>query len=139
MFSSLSQTSFEITFNPSRAHGLILHFGSHSQVRDFISLTLINSRVQFRFDLGSGVAMLTSSAISLDMWHTVYATRNGRVGTLRVDNEAAITATSPGSLQHLPTLGNIQLGGVGDINILSPHTGTEIGYEGCIGSLKVYA
>lgn len=136
-FSNPRQTSLEITFNPSSSHGLLLHFGDHTQFRDFLSLTLINSRVQFRYDLGSGVAILTSSPLALNTWHTIYATRNGRTGMLTVDNGAVITAVSPGGLQELPPIGNLRLGGVGDTNILSPHIGTEIGYQGCIQSLKV--
>ena len=136
-FSNPRQTSLEITFNPSSSHGLLLHFGDHTQLRDFLSLTLINSRVQFRYDLGSGVAILTSSPLSLNTWHTIYATRDGRTGTLTVDNGAVITAVSPGGLQELPPIGNIRLGGLGDTSILSPHIGTEIGYQGCIQSLQV--
>ncbi len=137
-FVDASLTSIQITFNPSSPHGLLLYFGDHTQQRDFLSLTLINSRVQFRYDLGSGVALITSPVLALNSWHTVYARRDGISGSLRVDNGDVITGSSPGSLQQLPVFGNIRLGGVLDTSVLSPHVGTEIGYQGCVESLKVW-
>ncbi len=136
-FSDGSQTSLQITFNPSSSHGLLLHFGDHTQQRDFLSLSLINSRIQYRYDLGSGVAILTSPVLSLNTWHTVYVSRDGTSGSLRIDNGEIITGKSPGTLQQLPVFGNIRLGGVADTSVLSLHVGTDIGFQGCVQTLKV--
>lgn len=137
-FNDAGRTSLQLTFNPSSPHGLLLHFGDHTQQRDFLSLSLINSRVQYRYDLGSGVAILTSSALTLNSWHTIYADRDGASGSLRIDNGYVITGRSPGTLWQLPVFGNIRLGGVADSSVLSPHVGTDIGFQGCIQTLKVH-
>lgn len=136
-FVDASQTSIQLTFYPISPHGLLLHFGDITQHRDFLSLTLVNNRVQFRYDLGSGVAIITSPLISLNSWHTVYVRRDGSSGSLRVDDGETVTGASPGTLRQLPIFGNIYLGGVLDASIVSPHVGTEIGYQGCVESLKV--
>ena len=65
--------------------GLILYNGEtdNNQVGDFISLSMSGSRVEFRFDLGSGPVIITSDPVALDTWHTVRIKRNKREGQLK--------------------------------------------------------
>ncbi len=84
------------------------------------------------------MAILTSPVLTLGAWHTIYAERDGTSGSLRIDNGIIITGQSPGTLRSLPLYGNIRLGGVADSSVLSPHVGTDISFQGCIQTLKVY-
>lgn len=52
--------SIEVYFMPKSANGLLLYNGQMKNGRgDFISLNLARGHLQFRFNLGSGIANLT--------------------------------------------------------------------------------
>lgn len=52
--------SIEVFFMPKATNGLILYNGQMKNGRgDFISLNLARGHLQFRFNLGSGIANLT--------------------------------------------------------------------------------
>lgn len=52
--------SLEIWFLPSSNNGVLVYNGQLTTGKgDFISLNLMNGHVQFRFDLGSGIANIT--------------------------------------------------------------------------------
>ena len=47
---------------------------------DFISFGMRSGRAEFRLDVGSGPAVITSDPLELDRWHTVRVRRDGRDG-----------------------------------------------------------
>ena len=47
---------------------------------DFMSLGLREGRVEFRFDVGSGPAIIQSDPIEMGRWHTVRIKRNHKEG-----------------------------------------------------------
>ena len=52
--------SLEIWFLPASDNGVLIYNGQVANGKgDFISLNLVNGHVQFRFDLGSGIANIT--------------------------------------------------------------------------------
>jgi len=52
-------TSIEILFKASYSSGLILYSGAAGdRLGDFVSIALVDGYVDYRFDLGSGPAML---------------------------------------------------------------------------------
>ena len=105
--------------------GMILYNGQTSNGNgDFVSVNLVNGRVQYCYDLGSGVANLTSGGesnlvqesptkypISLSEWHSVKITRNGPHGTLQVDEGPIVSGSSPHSLTELNLATSLFLGG----------------------------
>ena len=126
-----------LSFNPATAHGLLFHHGDLTINRDFVSISVIEQQVEFRFDLGSGPAILMSEPVSLNDWHYVQATREGRNGVLQVDGGAVVTGQSEGTLTILNVNSDIFVGGVADYDTVSPHAGTEVGLIGCIMDLEV--
>jgi len=48
---------------------------------DFISFGMRDRRAEFRLDVGSGPAIITSDPLELDQWHTVRIRRDRREGT----------------------------------------------------------
>lgn len=61
--------------------GLILYNGEKPIDGDFISLGLKNGRVEFRFNVGSGPAIITAhDPITLNEWHTVRIHREKKIG-----------------------------------------------------------
>lgn len=126
-----------LSFNTAAAHGLLYHHGDQTINRDFVSISVIEQRVEFRFDLGSGPAILVSEPVSLNDWHYVVATRSSRSGTLQVDEGAVVSGQSEGALSILNVNSDIFVGGVADYDTVSPHAGTEVGLTGCIRDLEV--
>ena len=111
--------------------------GNTTSYRDFLSISLVDCRVEFRYDLGSGPAIIISQPLSLDTWHDVIAYRLFRDGRLEVDGNVQ-EGVSPGTTTIL-NVGDQDyfIGGVEDYSIVSPHAGTEVGLIGCADSLEV--
>ncbi len=94
-------------------------------------------RVELRYDLGSGPAIVISQPVSLDTWYDVVAYRLHREGRLTV-NGSSVQGVSPGTTTILNVGGeDYFVGGVEEYSIVSPHAGTEVGLTGCIDNLEV--
>lgn len=51
---------FEIWFLTNRLSGMLLYTGQSTKAKgDFISINLVNGYLQFRYNLGSGIANIT--------------------------------------------------------------------------------
>ena len=69
----------------SLSPGLILYNGHMTDgTGDFISLGMRDGRVEFRLDVGSGPAVITSEPVGLDQWYTVRIRRDGRNGNMNI-------------------------------------------------------
>ena len=126
-----------LSFNPVSPNGLLFYYGDSTQNRDFLSIALIERRVEYRFDLGSGPAVLISNRVNLNEWHYVVVYLDGPRGSMTVDDGIEITNNFEGLLAVLNAAGDIFVGGVSDYDTVSPHAGTEIGLTGCINGLEV--
>jgi len=62
--------------------GLILYNGQYEGGGDFVSLGLVNGRVDFRLNVGSGPVSITSDEISLHSWHTLRFRKHKNTGKL---------------------------------------------------------
>ena len=132
-----STTTISITFYPIQSTGVLLYAGDVTRSTDFIALTLSNSRVEFRYNLGSGPARIVSNPVSMYEWHTVEATRSLRSGTLIIDNTEFSNGTSPGTTRQLNIIGFLYLGGIDNYSIVSRSIGVYSGFAGCIDELMV--
>ena len=105
----------EIWFLTRSYDGMLLYNGQTSNGNgDFVSLNLVNGLIQYKYDLGSGIANLTSGMkgkITLNEWHSVKITRNGPHGTLQVDGGAVVSGSSPAALTELNLETPLYLGG----------------------------
>ena len=137
LFSNTSTSTIRLVFNAAAPRGLLFYSGNTTLYRDFISLSLVDQRVEFRYDLGSGPAILISAPIALNTWHTVYAARVRRDGMLVVDNMAPVRRQSVGTTTQLDVRGGIFVGGVRDYSHVSSMAGSEVGFIGCIDTLEV--
>ncbi|XP_027198561.2 pikachurin-like [Dermatophagoides pteronyssinus] len=123
-----------IIIKPYEQNGLFLYNGERmDKTGDFISLNLVDGFVEFRFDLGSGAAILRSpEKISMKEWHTIYATRTGREGLLRVDDQPVAHGQSLGAFTQLTLPLNLYIGGVTSLNAIHHNVGANRLYHGCI-------
>jgi len=63
--------------------GLILYSGQMTDGSgDFVSFGMRNRRAEFRLDVGSGPAVITSDPLELDRWYTVRVRRERKEGRL---------------------------------------------------------
>ena len=86
---SLDKTTIYISIKPLQRDGLIFYASQlpSPPVSDFIAIGLYDGFVEFRYDLGSGTAVIKSNEqVDLYVWHTIHARRDmkdGEKGCLR--------------------------------------------------------
>ena len=95
--------SIELWFLTHASDGLLLYNGQLNNGRgDFISLNLVQAKLEFRFNLGSGIANITSpDPVTLDTWHCVRISRLGREGVLQLDDGTVARGLSGSPLTEL--------------------------------------
>ncbi|XP_032935509.1 basement membrane-specific heparan sulfate proteoglycan core protein isoform X4 [Catharus ustulatus] len=125
----------EVEFLPLAPDGLLLFSaGKAAPVEDFVALAMIGGHLEFRYELGSGPAVLRSAEpVALGQWHWVTAERVHKDGTLVVDDAAPVKRSSPGKSQGLNLRSPLYLGGT------EPHLRppTNVSFRGCIGEVSI--
>ncbi|KAK2193775.1 hypothetical protein NP493_5g02050 [Ridgeia piscesae] len=103
---------------------------------DFISIAVKNRRVEFRFNSGSGTAILKSKeTVKPGMWMTIVAERSQQDGSLSINGGVAVKGSSRGRTIGLNLKRPLYLGGV-DPNVrVAPGAGVDAGFHGCIGEV----
>ncbi|XP_026579671.1 basement membrane-specific heparan sulfate proteoglycan core protein-like, partial [Pseudonaja textilis] len=129
----------EVEVKPLSPNGLVLfNGGDGSPVADFVSLNMANGHLEFRYELGSGTAVLRShKPLALGQWHKVAAERLNKDGTLQVDEERPVKRSSPGKSQGLNLHTSLYLGGVEDSVKLPAAANISSHFHGCIGEVSV--
>ncbi|XP_071744325.1 agrin isoform X3 [Lepeophtheirus salmonis] len=133
--------SFEIQvwFLTYQPNGMILYNGQNTNGHgDFLSLNLVNKKVQYRYDLGSGIANMTSKeSVQIGQWHKVKITRKGPHGSLQLDDGQVVTGSSYAPLTELNLNLPLYLGGFKFSYTLSRNSDIVIGLDGAIQGLSV--
>ena len=132
-------TYLYIEIRPSSLDGLIL-FNGQTDGPDYIAILLRSGRVEFHYNLGGGSAVIISNSIlTTEEWHSIEARRNGRSGTLIVNNQIPITRESPEGYNSLQLSGDLLIGGSLDMKILPAELGIDQNFHGCIRVLQTQA
>ncbi|XP_033615915.1 pikachurin isoform X1 [Fukomys damarensis] len=136
-----SYQSFQITleFRAEAEDGLLLYCGENEHGRgDFMSLAVIRRSLHFRFNCGTGVAIIISrTKIKLGAWHTVTLYRDGVNGLLQLNNDTPVTGQSQGQYSKITFRTPLYLGGAPSTFWLVRATGTNRNFHGCVQSLAV--
>ncbi|XP_059546876.1 basement membrane-specific heparan sulfate proteoglycan core protein isoform X6 [Myotis daubentonii] len=129
----------DIEFKPLAPNGILLFSGGKREpVEDFVSLAMVGGHLEFRYELGSGLAVLRSpEPLALGRWHRVSAERLNKDGSLRVDGGRPVLRSSPGKSQGLNLHTLLYLGGVEPSVQLSPATNISTPFRGCLGEVSV--
>ncbi|KAM8864757.1 basement membrane-specific heparan sulfate proteoglycan core protein isoform 6-T6 [Spinachia spinachia] len=129
----------ELEFKPMERDGLMFFCGGKKmKVEDFVAISMVEGHVEFRYELGTGQAILLSpEPVSLGQWHKVVAERNKRFGHLKVDQGPVEKKTSPGKAQGLNIHTPMYLGGVPNMDILPKPANISELFEGCIGEVSI--
>ncbi|XP_019785684.1 pikachurin isoform X1 [Tursiops truncatus] len=136
-----SYQAFQITleFRAEAEDGLLLYCGENEHGRgDFMSLAVVQRSLQFRFNCGTGLAIIVSETkIKLGGWHTVTLYRDGLNGLLQLNNGTPVTGQSQGQYSKITFQTPLYLGGSPRAYWLVRATGTNRGFQGCVQSLTV--
>ncbi|XP_044207348.1 basement membrane-specific heparan sulfate proteoglycan core protein isoform X2 [Thunnus albacares] len=129
----------ELEFKPLERDGLMFFCGGKKmKVEDFVAISMVEGHVEFRYELGTGQAVLLSQKpVSLGQWHRVVAERNKRAGHLKVDQGPVERRSSPGKAQGLNIHTAMYLGGVPNMDILPKPANVSEMFEGCIGEVSI--
>lgn len=129
-------TYFYIEIRPSSLDGLIL-FSSQSDGPDYIAILLRRGQIELYYNLGGGSASIVSNfTLTVGEWHSIEARRNGRSGTLIVNNQVPVTCESPEGFNSLQINGDLMIGGSLDMKILPVELGLDQSFHGCIRELQ---
>ncbi|XP_058264455.1 chondroitin sulfate proteoglycan 4 isoform X2 [Hemibagrus wyckioides] len=128
--------SFQLSlqFKTSRRSGLLLLAAGN---RDYLSLELINGRLQARMDMGSGEVLLSSSGVQLNnlIEHHVSLKLQENKLTMTVDGLFSTYVDVPGEEEDLSIDMGVFLGGVRDLDV--EYFGTAIPFlRGCMSDIK---
>nr|XP_058908989.1 basement membrane-specific heparan sulfate proteoglycan core protein isoform X11 [Kogia breviceps] len=129
----------DVEFKPLAPDGVLLFSGGKSgPVEDFVSLAMVGGHLEFRYELGSGLAVLRSSEpLALGRWHRMSAERLNKDGSLRVNGGRPVLRSSPGKSQGLNLHTLLYLGGVEPSLQLPLATNTSAHFRGCVGEVSV--
>ncbi|XP_044138378.1 basement membrane-specific heparan sulfate proteoglycan core protein isoform X4 [Bufo gargarizans] len=129
----------DLEFKPLSPDGLIFFSGGkEAPVEDFVSLTMAGGHLEFRYELGSGLAILRSTdPVTLGHWHKASAERVHKDGTLQVDRAPPVKRSSPGKSLGLNLKTLMFLGGVDSSMKLPSAVNVTQPYQGCIGEVSI--
>ncbi|XP_013414404.1 pikachurin [Lingula anatina] len=136
---ALSYTEIELVFKATNKDGTLLYNGFTTDRRgDFISLALVDGYLEYRFDLGTGPAIIRSSQpLPLNAWHTVKISRTGRDGVLEVNEQPAVQGLSQGAYTQLTLLQDLFIGGHRNYDDTSKYAKVKQSFQGCIQKVVV--
>ncbi|XP_069117853.1 agrin-like isoform X2 [Argopecten irradians] len=131
--------TIEMSFRSLNTDGLLLFSSQFANgTGDFISITLVDQYVEFRFDLGSGIAIIRSlEKIPLNQDCHVIASRFDREGMLIVNASPGVSQMSPASLVSLDLKGPLYIGFLPEhANLGLERAGVDVGFVGCVMTLQ---
>ncbi|KAI6230503.1 Basement membrane proteoglycan [Aphelenchoides fujianensis] len=130
---------FELRTNAEQ--GVIFWQGQspHSELagEDYMSVGLNDGHLVFSYELGGGAAQLVSAEpVNDGKVHRIRAERQGRNGTLKVDNSPPLHGKSSGILAMLNVEGNIYLGGLPNLSSMTAGLYAE-NFVGCVADFRL--
>ncbi|XP_014662216.1 PREDICTED: basement membrane-specific heparan sulfate proteoglycan core protein-like [Priapulus caudatus] len=118
--------------------GLLLYASQNKDGRgDFVSLTIRDGRIEFRFDSGSGPAIIRSDYIKQGEWVKVDAGYNQQEGALTIDDAARYEGRAPGTTRSLNLKTQLYVGGVPHGVVVSPFVEVTLAFTGCVSLLEL--
>ncbi|XP_056008873.1 LOW QUALITY PROTEIN: agrin-like [Ostrea edulis] len=128
---------FEIRLKILNEDGIITFASQYPNgTGDFIAVTVVKGYLEFRYDLGSGLALIRSKEqLTRNKYHRVVVNRVGKSGQLQVDNSPVLYGESEGALTSLDLSDFLYLGNVPEeAREAKKRLGIQVGMAGCINS-----
>ncbi|XP_042234513.1 agrin-like isoform X4 [Homarus americanus] len=135
-----NKVQVELEFRTFTDSGILLYSQQQKDGSgDFLSLALVNGFVEFRYNLGSGPALIRShERVQMKRFHRVVAKRYQRDGILQLDESEDAIGKAPGNLKSLDLRGSTYIGYVPtNERRVWENTGTAEGLVGCLRSVRI--
>ncbi|CAD5112892.1 DgyrCDS2100 [Dimorphilus gyrociliatus] len=127
---------YEIIFRPKAETGVLLYCGASnsSKSTDFFSVVLEDGYVVFRFQLGSGVTLVTSKEkVLMNDWNRLMFQRDKKQGWMELNSIRSYNKSTKKS-EDMNVDGIFYVGGID--KKMSPESGVKYGFIGAIQSLE---
>lgn len=136
-----TRLTLELDFISYSENGILLYNGQTPDGEgDFVSLSIRQGYVEFRFNLGSGTEILRSKQkILLGQMVKIVAKRYMKDGTLTVEGQDDVAGKSGGDLKSLDLAENLIIGSAGPnaANKILDNIGVKRGFVGCLHRLRI--
>ncbi|CAL1546871.1 unnamed protein product [Lymnaea stagnalis] len=134
-----NEFDIKLSFRPETTDGMVLYNGHFVDMPgDFLCFGLSGQYPEFRFDAGSGPAIIRGKQpLALNQWHTVQLKREKKNGTMFVNDEPAYRGEAPGQFEGLDLGSPMYVGGVPAATVLSPSVGFRSGFVGGLSEIVV--
>ncbi|XP_067329099.1 agrin isoform X4 [Anolis sagrei] len=135
--------TMEVVFLAKNPSGMIFYNGQKTDGKgDFISLSLHDGYLEYRYDLGKGAAVIKSKEpIPLNTWTSVLLERNARKGVMRINSGERIMGESPKSRKLPHTSLNLKeplyVGGAPDFSKLARAAAMSTSFDGAIQKISI--
>ncbi|KAJ7994325.1 hypothetical protein DPEC_G00264700 [Dallia pectoralis] len=135
LLSYLSFMEFEMTFQASQPQGTLL-YSDDAGSRDFLAINLVDGYVEFRFDCGSGEAVIRSEErVTMGKWHELRVSRTAKSGILQVDNQRPVEGIAEGAFTQIKCSSPLYIGGVPEYDNTKSAAGVVRPFSGTIQKL----
>ncbi|XP_065291448.1 basement membrane-specific heparan sulfate proteoglycan core protein isoform X4 [Dermacentor albipictus] len=139
--SSQSSLKVNMKIKPNNLDDCLLVYCAQypDQKGDFTSIGIHNGSVEFRFDTGSGPAIIRHpERLRANEWITLSASRHAQNGELVVNDGHREVGRSPGHTQGVNLNTPMYVGGVDKTKVkVHPDAGVSHGFEGCVAHIEV--
>lgn len=129
-----------MNFNPLDTQDGILMYCAQSEegLGDFVALVVKDERVEFRYDIGSGLAIIRSNhVLQPGVWTHVSINRDFKEGNLTINGEPTVGGKSPGTARTMTLNTLLYIGGVDRRRIIvNRNAGVDRTFRGCISDVS---
>ncbi|XP_060930719.1 agrin isoform X2 [Limanda limanda] len=128
------KVSMTVVLMANDSNGVIFYNGQKTDGKgDFISLSLNNGILEFRYDLGKGPATIRSKEpIQLNVWNTINLERSNRKGEIMVNKKDPVRGEAPNLHVDLNLKESLFVGGAPDYSSLARVAALTEGFKGTI-------
>ncbi|KAL8612700.1 hypothetical protein ACOMHN_025351 [Nucella lapillus] len=126
-------------FRPEAKNGLLLFSSEFEDARkDFFAITLSNGMVEFRFDCGTGLAVLVSPvAVKMGQWNQLIVARNENRGSLQLNGANVVEGIAQGAFTRITLRQNLFIGGYSKITAIAARVNSSKTFVGCVQHLII--
>ncbi|XP_051515917.1 agrin-like isoform X3 [Myxocyprinus asiaticus] len=131
--------SMTIVLLANDSKGMIFYNGQKMDGKgDFISLSLNDGILEFRYDLGKGPAIIRSrEKIKLNEWNTVNLERASRKGEISINGKDPVRGEAPNQHTDLNLKESFFVGGAADFRKVARAAAIKDGFKGAIQKITL--
>ncbi|KAL1249983.1 hypothetical protein QQF64_020988, partial [Cirrhinus molitorella] len=131
--------SMTVVLLANDSKGMIFYNGQKTDGKgDFISLSLNDGILEFRYDLGKGPAVIRSKEkIKLNEWNTVNLERANRKGEISINGKDPVRGEAPNQHTDLNLKESLFVGGAPDFRKVARAAAIKDGFKGAIQKITL--